>query len=81
MLRFLGAHIILQGIQQSLRRGHTVFYFHCIDIADEEFPNIGNKRPFYWMIKGRVVENRILRVIERLRSQDVTVKPLREMLE
>jgi len=81
MLRFLGAHAILQGIRQSLRRGHTTFYFHCIDIASEEFPNIGNRRPFYWVIKGEVVENRILHIIRELRDQSVTIKPLREMVE
>ncbi|MFY9131497.1 MAG: polysaccharide deacetylase family protein [Candidatus Methanoculleus thermohydrogenotrophicum] len=81
MLRFLGAHVIMQGLRQSLRRGHTVFYFHCIDIADDEFPNIGNKRPFYWTIKGEVVEKRILRIIRELRDRGVAVKPLREVLE
>lgn len=80
MLRFLGAHVILQGIRQSLRRGHTVFYFHCIDISEEAFPNIGNKRPFYWMIKGGMVKNRILRIIRELRDRSVTMKPLRDVL-
>jgi len=81
MLRFLGAHVILRGIRQSLRRGHTVFYFHCIDISDEPFPNIGNRRPFYWMIKGELVENRIISIIKELKDQGVTLKPLRDTLE
>jgi len=81
MLRFLGAHVMLQGIRQSLKRGHTLFYFHCIDIADEKFPNIGNKRPFYWVIKGDIVEKRILCIIKDLRDRGVSLKPLREVLE
>lgn len=81
MLRFLGAQIILKGIRQSLKRGHTVFYFHPLDIADEKFPNIGNNRPLYWTIKGKVVEKRIKHIIGVLNNQNVRIKPLQEMLD
>jgi hypothetical protein len=40
-------------------RGHTVFYFHPIDISTEKFPEVGKGRPLYWVIKGKVVEKRI----------------------
>lgn len=66
MLRFLGAHIIYRGLRQSLQRGHTVFYFHPIDISTEPFPHIGKNRPFYWLIKGEVVEKRIRYLLKRL---------------
>jgi len=56
MLRFLGAHVIYRGLRQSLQRGHTVFYFHPIDISTESFPKIGKNRPFYWVIKGEVLK-------------------------
>lgn len=68
MLRFLGAHIILQGLRQSLERGHTVFYFHPIDISNERFPRIGRGRPMYWAVKGKVVEERIAYILSSLKK-------------
>jgi len=65
MLRFLGEYVIYRGLMQSLQRGTTIFYFHPIDIAYEKFPVVGNNRPFYWMIKGRVVEKRIEKILEK----------------
>lgn len=79
MLRFLGAHMILQGLRQSLARGHTVFYFHPIDIASERFPRVGKNRPLYWMIKGKRVEARIDFILSQLK--DVPTMPLRELVE
>jgi len=40
-------------------RGHTVFYFHPIDISFEKFPTVGKGRPLYWFVKGKVIEKRI----------------------
>lgn len=68
MLRFLGSHIILKGIAQSLKRGHTVIYFHPIDISPEKFPAIGQGRPLYWMIKGDIVERRIRTIVKHLQN-------------
>jgi peptidoglycan/xylan/chitin deacetylase (PgdA/CDA1 family) len=60
MLRFLGARYIRMGLKQSMKRGDTVFYFHPIDISDERFPAFFSlKRPFYWLIKGKIVEKRL----------------------
>ena len=60
MLRFLGASYIKMGLKQSLKRGDTVFYFYPIDISYEKFPApFSLKRPFYWMIKGKIVEKRL----------------------
>ena len=53
MLRFLGAHVILKGLKQSLPRGQTVFYFHPIDISNEKFLEVGKGRPLYWIVKGK----------------------------
>lgn len=66
MLRFLGAHVIYRGLRQSLQRGHTVLYFHPIDISTEPFPNIGNNRPLYWIVKGEIVEKRIRHLLNSL---------------
>jgi len=65
MLRFLGETVIYRGLIQSLRRGTTIFYFHPIDISYEKFPAVGNNRPFYWLIKGRNVENRIEKILQK----------------
>lgn len=78
MLRFLGSKIILEGLKQSLKRGHTVFYFHPIDISDEQFPAVGKNRPGYWMIKGSIVEKRISHILKHLKT--VTKMTLNEAL-
>ena len=49
-----------------------MFYFHPIDISTESFPNIGNNRPFYWIIKGEVVEGRIRYILSRLSDVEWT---------
>lgn len=66
MLRFLGKRVILNGLKQSIKRGPTVFYFHSIDISSESFPSIGNRRPFYWLIKGETVRRRIEFIFKKL---------------
>ena len=66
ILRFMGAHVILRGLKQSLKRGHSVFYFHPIDISSEKFPQIGKGRPFYWLGKGSINEKRIEYVLKNL---------------
>jgi len=68
MLRFLGAHVILKGLKQSLKRGHTIFYFHPIDISYGKFPSVGRGRPFLWVIKGKVVEKRIRYILKKLKD-------------
>jgi peptidoglycan/xylan/chitin deacetylase (PgdA/CDA1 family) len=79
MLRFLSPEIILRGINQSLKRGHTVLYFHPIDISDEKFPPIGNGRPMYWSVKGAAVERKLRHVLDRLKNVKKTT--LSEALE
>jgi hypothetical protein len=76
MLRFLGGGLILQGLQQSLERGTTIFYFHPIDISPVEFPRIGKGRPLYWLIKGKIVEDRIRYILKKIIKKGTPVKPL-----
>ncbi|MGB9929230.1 MAG: polysaccharide deacetylase family protein [Methanosarcina sp.] len=68
ILRFLGGSLVLNGLVQSLKRGHTIFYFHPLDISCAKFPSIGNQRPLYWCIKGRLVEKRIRHILKTLDS-------------
>jgi peptidoglycan-N-acetylglucosamine deacetylase len=70
MLRFLGAGYITKGLKQSSKRGHSVFYFHPIDIADEKFPaTFSRNRPFYWLIKGTILEKRIVELFKSFGSK------------
>lgn len=72
ILRFMGASLVLNGLIQSLKRGHTVFYFHPLDISCAEFPSIGKHRPLYWCLKGRLVEKRIRYILNKLEQIDKT---------
>jgi hypothetical protein len=75
MLRFLGSSIIAKGLQQSMARGHTVFYFHPLDISLESFPKAGRGRPLYWAVKGRVVEERIRSILRKFQHvRKITLK-------
>jgi peptidoglycan/xylan/chitin deacetylase (PgdA/CDA1 family) len=75
MLRFLGSSIIAKGLQQSMTRGHTVFYFHPLDISQEPFPKAGRGRPLYWAVKGRVVEKRIRSILRKFQHvRKITLK-------
>ncbi len=71
MLRFLGANVILNGLLQSLERGTSVLYFHPIDVSYNRFPTVGNGRPFYWAIKGKMVEKKIKHIFDRLNKNNV----------
>ena len=73
ILRFLGKRVILNGIIQSLERGESVFYFHPLDISMEKFPSVGNKRPLYWVVKGKIVENRLKYIFDELRKRDIII--------
>ncbi len=66
ILRFLGAPLVLNGLIQSLKRGHAIFYFHSLDISCAKFPSVGNRRPFYWCLKGKLIEQRIRYILNNL---------------
>ena len=79
MLRFFGTRFIIQALKQSLKRGHTVFYFHPIDISEERFPNnFSGKRPFYWLNKGRVTEKRIIKILRYFNSEFTSCRDIVE---
>lgn len=79
MLRFLGSQIIMKGLNQSLKRGHSVFYFHPIDISNEVFPDIGKGRPFYWVIKGEKVKRRIKNILSNYKRKEIKFTSLFEL--
>ena len=63
-LRVFGSSLTLAGINQSLKYGHAVFYFHPIDICKENIPLPFNiSRPMIWLFKGDMVKRRIEKVL------------------
>ena len=80
MLRFLGGRVILKGLKQSLKRGHTVLYFHPIDVSYEKFPEVGKGRPLYWAVKGKVVERRVRYILKSLKDDNVKIKSIKEVM-
>ena len=74
LIRLFGRRIIQAGIEQSLRRGDSVFYFHPVDIARQSFPSVGNtrRRPAYWLFKGKRTEARIKTLLSGLSSSRLT---------
>ncbi len=75
-LRLFGYNAIKNGINQSLKRGHTCLYFHAIDISEEKFPSLGNKRPFYFLIKGNIIKKRIHKLLTSFAGQFTTYQNL-----
>ena len=74
LIRLFGRRIIQAGIEQSLQRGDSVFYFHPVDIARQSFPSVGNtrRRPAYWLFKGKRTEARIRKLLSGLPSSRLT---------
>lgn len=68
LIRLFGRHVIQVGVEQSLERGDSVFYFHPIDIARQSFPKVGNtkRRPAYWLFKGKRAEKRIRKLLRNI---------------
>ncbi|MCW4050731.1 MAG: polysaccharide deacetylase family protein [Candidatus Bathyarchaeota archaeon] len=79
-LRFLGSNLMIRGITQTLRTGDAVFYLHPLDLSVEKFPSIGNNRPFYWAIKGKLIEKRLLHIIETMNKNEVEISTIRKYL-
>jgi peptidoglycan-N-acetylglucosamine deacetylase len=69
IMRFLGSRYILWGLNESLKRGNTVFYFHPIDISGEDFPsNSSLRQRLFWAVKGAAVEKRIKYILTHVRT-------------
>ncbi|WP_281280696.1 polysaccharide deacetylase family protein [Natronomonas salsuginis] len=74
LIRLFGRRIVQRGIEQSLARGDSVFYFHPIDIARADFPNVGNmtRRPAYWLFKGERTEKRVRTLLSSMGDNVLT---------
>lgn len=80
LLRFLGARYILLGLEQSLKRGDTVFYFHPIDISMEKFPmEFSINRPFYWSKKGKMVEKNLVYIFNYIDLNKLKLRTCKEI--
>lgn len=70
LVRFFGSRIVQAGLEQSLNRGDSVFYFHPIDISRADFPRVGNarRRPAYWFLTGKRAERRIRKILGKIEN-------------
>ena len=79
-LRFFGARYIMSGLNQTLRHGSAFLYFHPLDIAREKFPSgFSANRPFYWTIKGNVIEKRVRTILSKIDAEFVTMDKLSKL--
>jgi peptidoglycan/xylan/chitin deacetylase (PgdA/CDA1 family) len=77
ILRFFGAKYILRGLNESLKRGDTIFYFHPIDITDDAFPlNSLITQKLFWLQKGLTIEKRIRYIIEQSDAKFTTLSEI-----
>jgi len=44
LIRLFGRRVVQAGIEQSLERGDSVFYFYPIDVARADFPKVGTSK-------------------------------------
>ena len=79
LIRLFGRRIVQRGIEQSLQRGDTMFYFHPLDISRESLPSVGTsyRRPAYWAFKGKRTERRIRDLLSKIGTDsNATVEEL-----
>ncbi|WEL30224.1 Polysaccharide deacetylase [Haloferax volcanii] len=78
LIRLFGRRVVQSGIEQSLQRGDSVFYFHPVDIARESFPKVGNtrRRPAYWLFKGKRAEIRIRKLLKTVSAEKIICNSL-----
>ena len=61
--RLFGYNFFKHVINSNLKKGHTMFYFHSLEITEDKIPLENNKkRPLYWINKGE----KTLRNLEKL---------------
>lgn len=75
LLRLLGPSMIMRGLSYSLKNGDTIFYFHPIDIARENFPCDSFINRMFWRTKGEKVQKNIEKIINTFKN-DVNFVPL-----
>lgn len=80
MLRFLPSGLLKKGLIQSMNKGPAVMYFHPIDISRRPFPKVGKGRPFYWLIKGDLVEKKVEKILDNI-SKSGELSTVRNIVE
>lgn len=67
--RLLGNTFFQHVIKSNLKKGHTMFYFHTIEITDDKIPLENNKkRPLYWINKGEKTLNNLDSLFSRFNN-------------
>lgn len=67
ILRLLGASFVRHGLEESVLRGDTIFYFHPLDLAEGDFPlSSSMAQRLFWLVKGRIVEERVRKILGRM---------------
>jgi len=65
-LRFFPAFYTIKGLNYSINRGDTVFYFHSIDIINEKLPHLASSnsnRPFYFKTNGIRTREKLIKIL------------------
>ncbi|MFN8370474.1 MAG: polysaccharide deacetylase family protein [Bacteriovoracaceae bacterium] len=78
-LRYFGYNVTKMGINQSLKRGDTSFYFHPLDISNDQLPDvIMEKRKKFWFNKGDVTLKRLKKILARYEGDFCTCREIFE---
>lgn len=74
LLRLFGKMITKRGLKQSLKRGDTIFYFHPLELSNEDLPEFKDhrRRPMFWLFKGSVTEYRVKSLLSDFPTQQLT---------
>ncbi len=81
-LRVFGNILIKRGLKESLKRGHTVFYFHPTDICKEAFPiEDNNLLKLTWWFRGDMVKKRIENILETYQGRTVSFEEALKLIK
>lgn len=77
LLRLFGQKYIKRGLAESLQRGDSIFYFHPIDITQDNFPYYSSQlQRMFWATRGLTVETRIRNILLEFRELSMPCKEL-----
>lgn len=74
LLRFFGKTVTKCGLKQSLTRGDTVFYFHPLELSNEDLPSFtdNRRRPMFWLFKGSMTKYRVKSLLSDFQTDRLT---------
>lgn len=77
LLRYLPKTVICKALEQSIKKSDTVFYFHPLDVSDENLPEIIMKnREKYWYNKGSKCLNKVEFLLNKLDGRFTTCREI-----